>query len=308
MRNIILRFHTAGDIDKSVEKVLHDLGNPEPPLSLDEVRQLLKLDLGYYSSHKDGMLAEVAHRMVMAGKQILARPTLIWEAIKTGNIRALYLYDRKKIFIDDDLPELKIRWNTAHEIGHELNPVHRDTILADNKTTLSQACNQQMEAEANYAAGQLLFLRDRFITEARDHAVIDIKTVKKLGKRYANTMTCTMWRLIEHSMIPCFGAITVHPQRIDGEFDPADPLRYFIRSPQFIKRFSKVTEDDVFEHLKSYCTWAGKGPLGQAEIVIEDDNGQRNVFLFESFHNTHEVLTIATHVRVIPSTFSLGMS
>lgn len=89
MRNIILRFHTAGDIDKSVEKVLHDLGNSEPPLSLDEVRQLLKLDLDYYSSHKDGMLAEVAHRMVMAGKQILARPTLIWDAIKTGNIRAL---------------------------------------------------------------------------------------------------------------------------------------------------------------------------------------------------------------------------
>jgi hypothetical protein len=38
------------DIDELVAKVLRDLGNPEPPLRLAVVRDLLTLDLKYYSS------------------------------------------------------------------------------------------------------------------------------------------------------------------------------------------------------------------------------------------------------------------
>ena len=118
MRNSLLRVHTAQDIDDQVDKVLRDLGNPPPPLSLDDVRALLKLDRGYYSSTKDGLLREVTSKLYIAGKQILARPTLLWEAVKKANLKALYLPDRKQILIDEDLPILKHRWNEGHEIGH----------------------------------------------------------------------------------------------------------------------------------------------------------------------------------------------
>jgi hypothetical protein len=46
VRNSLLRVHTAQDIDDQVDKVLRGLGNPPPPLSLDDVRALLKLDRG----------------------------------------------------------------------------------------------------------------------------------------------------------------------------------------------------------------------------------------------------------------------
>ena len=74
MKNILIREVTAKDIDNQVGKVIRDLGNPAPPLNLDEVRDVLRLDREYYSSSEYGLLREVAHRLRIAGKQVLARP------------------------------------------------------------------------------------------------------------------------------------------------------------------------------------------------------------------------------------------
>lgn len=66
--NRLLHPKTAQAIDLRVEKLLKDLGNPEPPLSLTDVRKLLKLDLGYYSTDDDSWLREKIHQMKVAGK------------------------------------------------------------------------------------------------------------------------------------------------------------------------------------------------------------------------------------------------
>ena len=55
-----------------------------------------------------------------------------------------------------------------------------------------------MEAEANYAAGQLLFLADRFREEASGSAP-SLAFVKSLSKGFGNTMTSTLWRLVEQA-------------------------------------------------------------------------------------------------------------
>jgi hypothetical protein len=48
------------DIDLLIDKILRDLGRPEPPLDLRMVRELLRLDRKYYSSTDVGPLAEFA--------------------------------------------------------------------------------------------------------------------------------------------------------------------------------------------------------------------------------------------------------
>ena len=58
MRNTFLDVRTARDIDAVVSKILKGLGNPEPPLNLDDVRALQQLDRQYYSSVDDGPLRE----------------------------------------------------------------------------------------------------------------------------------------------------------------------------------------------------------------------------------------------------------
>lgn len=49
MNNIAIGGHEATDLRQQVEKVVRGLGNPEPPLNADSVRELLKLDRRYFS-------------------------------------------------------------------------------------------------------------------------------------------------------------------------------------------------------------------------------------------------------------------
>lgn len=296
MRNALLRERTAKDIDEQVAKVLRELGSLEPPLNLAEVRAVLRLDRGYFSSAETGYVREVVHRLRVAGKQVLARPAILGEAIRKWSIRALYLPDGQRILIDRDLPEPKQRWAEAHEVGHSLIPWHEGTMLGDNKQTLTPACHQQIENEANYAAGQLLFFQNAFVKDARDLAV-GIGAINTLKKRYGNTITTTLWRYVEQSQIPVVACISHHPHRLTCDFDPSEPLRYFVGSPGFLAQFSNVGEQDIFKTIRGYCRNRRGGPLGAAEVVLADDHGKHHIFHFETFFNHYDALTLGTYKR-----------
>lgn len=296
MRNHFLNEKTTRDIDKQVAKVLRDLGNPKPPLCLEEVRRLLQLDLQFYSSTNDGALREVVHKLKIAGKQIIERPTLLLEAIKAWDLKALFLPDRKRILIDSSQPKIKWRWQEGHEINHSIIPWHGSLMLGDDKLTLTPSCHEQIEAEANYGNGRLLFLRDHFDKMAQEASPC-FKSVEKLSKLFGNNLTNTLWRFVEQSEKPALGIVCAHPHHLPHDFDPADPCRYFIRSKGFCNRFPNVSEIEVFSILSSYCSFRKGGPLGSKEVILCDSNGNRHVFLFETFGNTYEILTLGVYIK-----------
>ncbi|TAM79794.1 MAG: ImmA/IrrE family metallo-endopeptidase [Acidobacteria bacterium] len=302
MRNVFLRDYTAGDINDLVDKVLRDLGHPDPPLNLDAVRELLRLDRQYYSSTEDGVLRDVAHRLKVAGRQVLDRPMLLFEAIRKFDLRSLFLPDGKRILIDQELPDAKQRWSEGHEIGHSIIPWHLDTMLGDNKRTLTPACHEKIENEANFAAGQLLFLHKAFVRDAGDLQP-GIDAVTTLKKRYGNTITTTLWRYVERSEEPMVGGISFHPRRLSAEFDPKNPFRYFVGSRTFQERFANVREDELFKSVRSYCANRRGGQLGASDLLLSDDNGIKHVFHFETFFNQYEALTLGiykcAHARIV---------
>ncbi len=65
-KNYLLRTKTAQDIDARVERVLRGLGNPQPPLRLEDVRALLKLDRGFYTANDPGIVQETVSRIRVA--------------------------------------------------------------------------------------------------------------------------------------------------------------------------------------------------------------------------------------------------
>lgn len=260
------------------------------------MRELLTLDKAFYSSTEDGVLREVVHRLKVAGKQILKRPLLLLDAVRKCDLRALWIPDRKRILIDAELPSAKQRWGEAHEIGHSLIPWHESMAHGDQQLTLSHTCHQRLEAEANFAAGRLLFLRDRFLHELLD-GPITLERVRTLGsKTFGNTMTSTLWRAVESLPVPCLGLVSSHPRNVLPSRNQGQPIRYFIRSPSFLRQFSRVTAEDVFAHLNRYC-FGRRGPIGHAEVRLLDDNGRAHDFLFETFFNGHDALTLAVQVR-----------
>jgi hypothetical protein len=291
LKNQFVDSRSAKDIDKQVEKILHSLGNPEPPLNLDLVRELLKLDRKYYTSTDDGALREFVNKVKLGAKQVLMRPSLIIDAVKNWDLKALYLPDQKRILIDSSLPATKQRWSEGHEIIHSVLPWHEDTTFGDNRGTLTPACYEELEWEANYGAGQLLFLHKHFHENSADLA-LNLKSFQTLGKQYGNSLTTTLWRVVEGSRFACFGAIHDHPWRTSENFNPAQPIRYLIQSKNYAQVFPQVTEIEIFDAIKSYCSGARGGPLGETLTVLEDIRGERYEFSMETFYNTHDALTL----------------
>ena len=108
-KNYLLSTKTAQDIDARVERVLRGLGTPNPPLTLDDVRELLKLDRAFYTADDPGIAREAISRIRVATVQVLQRPTLVIDAIRKFSLKALYLPDRKRILLDKNEPIKKHR-------------------------------------------------------------------------------------------------------------------------------------------------------------------------------------------------------
>ncbi len=291
--NKLLNPTTAHTIDQRVEKLLKDLGNPPPPLHLDDVRTLLKLDLGYYSSDDDSWLREKIHQMKVAGKQVLERPSTILSVVRNLGLKGVLLAEKRRILLDREVPEPKQRWNEAHEITHDFVPWHEGIAHGDPETTLSPACHELIEAEANYGAGRLLFLGGAFVETVRSSHV-NFALVHSLNKTYGNTMTTTLWRVVEASLDASFGLVTTHPRYSTSVAE--EDIRYFIRSPKFATEFASVPADVVFSEIRARCR-GRKGPIGEGQFTLIDDRGDSHQFLFQSFFNGHDALTLSTAAR-----------
>ena len=296
MRNVYLRPTTAQDIDRQISKVLKGLSNPDPPLRLEDVRALLKLDRHYYSSSSDGILRETASRLKVAGKQILRRPLLLLDAIREAELKALYVPDQKLVLLDEEVPPIKQRWSEGHEIIHSVVEWHGTMMLGDDKLTLSLGCHEQIEGEANYGAGRLLFLQEKFDAVALGSKA-SFSSVQTISRMFGNSLTSTLWRCIEIQDIPALGMVSQHPKYPDERFDPNEPCRYFIRSKRFASEFSNVTEQEAFGIVQDSCTYRKGGPIAGGDIVLRNDRGEKHVFSLETFYNRHEALTFMTYKK-----------
>ena len=280
------------------------------------MRELLKLDRQFYSPKDTSFLREYVSKLMVGTKQLAKRPSLMLDVVRRAGLKALWIPDRKRILLSEDLPVLKRRHAEAHEITHSITPHHRLFLFGDDRETLRASCHERLESEANFGSGQLLFLRGRFPAEAHD-LPRTLNTVKALAKKFDNTLTMTLWRLVEeaHRDEPMFGIISPHPRRLGDDFDPQAPCRYFIESPAFRERFGAVvTEVIAFGATQSYASWARRGPLGAGDVVFDDCRAERNRFHMETFFNGYEALTLGTHCGpasaqvAVPGSFRSPMS
>jgi len=287
-KNILLSEETAASVNARVEKILKDLGNPKPPLRLEDARALLKLDLKYYSIADSSWLTEKIHQLKVAGKQVLSAPSTILAVTKSLGLKGVLLVDHRRILLDTDVAKPKLRWNEAHEITHDILPWHEGIAHGDPETTLSPSCHEQIEAEANYGAGRLLFCGGTFIEVVRS-SELTFSFVQQLHKAYGNTMTTTLWRVVEATHLCAFGIVSVHPATATGFFD--SDVRYFIRSAKFIAECSTTEINKLFAFVRVNCH-GRKGPIGKGIFQVCDDRGELREFRFETFWNGHDALTI----------------
>lgn len=296
MNNIFLDPRTVRDIDRVVDRVHQDLDYKDGAIELLEVRDLLRLDLKYYRLDDPGLVDEVIHKLKVGAKQVIARPSLLLEAVRKFDLSALFVPDGKRILVDQSVPDLKKRWYETHEIAHSLIPWHADYALGDDRNTLSQVCHERIEAEANYGGGRLLFPSEVF-TQHRLSSTMSLARVREIAKHFGNTITSTLWRCVEQSDELTLATIGEHPRH---PRDEKPVVEYFVRSKTFAAQFPNVTDGDVWAWMCGYCGYKATGPLGTTELTIQDVNGVSHVFAIESFSNKHNVLTMARWIRQAP--------
>ena len=91
----------------------------EPGLSLHPLAQRDLAEF-FYSSTNTGPLREFVSKVKVGAKQLAMHPTLILDVVRKAGLKALWLPDRKRILIDDNVPDLKKRHAEGHEITHSI--------------------------------------------------------------------------------------------------------------------------------------------------------------------------------------------
>ena len=197
----------------------------------------------------------------------------------------------------------KHRWAEGNETIHSILRWHEHALHGDNEVTINKACLDRVEAEANYGTGQLLFLRERFISEVLD-STPTVELVKALAKSFKNIHASTLWRLVETAGKdrPILGVMHYHPSPrfASSKNNLANPCRHFITSDAFAAMFSGIDELSVFQSISEYILPKKGGPVGKDLIVLTDDNGNKHEFSFETFNFGYECLTLAVHLRKLP--------
>jgi len=301
-RNLFLDAATIADIESKVDRILSKVDRFRGQVRLEEVRELLDLDLKYYSKSNPSAVDHVLHNLKVGAKQVLKDPLLLLKAVTKFDLKALYVPESKKIYIDEDLHDIKKRWTEAHEVVHSVIPWHAGYALGDTKTTLSPACHEIIEAEANFGAGRLLFPQIQF-RDFCSSSPASMAALRDVAKVFGNSITSTLWRYVEECQSPAFGLISQHPHTDEAA---SEVVEYFIRSRSFDTRFAQASEASLLEHVRRHCSHRTRGPLGNGEIAITDINQTRHRFSIDIFCNGHSVLTLGCYIGEIPNSIFLS--
>lgn len=147
-----------------------------------------------------------------------------------------------------------------------------------------------------------------WVVRKRAHVTYRVQNVDELPNKRrpdrlyvirANTMTSSLWRMVEALDVPALGL--VGPPPWESVTSDGDPCRYFIRSAKFVEQFANVTEQYVCSVIRYCSTYRSGGPIADDDVLLLDDRGQKHVFHLESFYNRYEVLTLLIYKELLPA-------
>jgi transcriptional regulator with XRE-family HTH domain len=136
----------------------------------------------------------------------------------------------REIWVQPDLQVLKRRFVTAHEIGHDILPAHRELAYLDDHKGLRPEVRLAYEREANHAAIEILAQGDTLRREADDSS-LTITLLSELSSKYQISMQAISRYVVEQTKRQA--ALTL---RFRGSSGAVGPTHIYC-SPSFESRF-----------------------------------------------------------------------
>ncbi len=189
----------------------------------------------------------------------------------------------------------RIRWVSAHEIGHYAIPEHNEILRFCNTFDLSPEARRQLEVEANVFAAEFLFQGTRFV-EACMSQPFSLAMLRTMSEGFGVSYEAGFRRFVEDNPMPIAllvsAVVKVAPAASNGrlvvDFPPRPTrLRYGAYSSGFRRQFGALAQvGQIFEP---------EHPISQA-AATEVSNGQiafrDRPLTVDSFYNQYDVLSI----------------
>jgi hypothetical protein len=209
------------------------------------------------------------------------------------DVRGILDLGGMNVFVKGSRPP-RIRWVSAHEIGHYAIPEHNELLRFCSTFDLSAEARRQLEIEANVFAAEFLFQGGRF-SEACTSQGFSISMLRSMSDGFGVSYEAGFRRFVEENPKPV-AMLVSHPmapvsENLDGRVVVnfgARPtrLRYGTYSQSFRQQFGLAVVRQVFEtdHPISRATESGQST---GEIVFRNQT-----LTVESFYNQYDVLSI----------------
>lgn len=115
-----------------------------------------------------------------------------------GKLQGVIHLRAREIWVQPNLYVLKKRFVTAHEIGHDILPAHRELAYLDDDMRLRPEVRLAYEREANHAAIEILAQGDALRREA-DDSRLTITLLSQLSSKYQISMQAISRYVVEQT-------------------------------------------------------------------------------------------------------------
>jgi Zn-dependent peptidase ImmA (M78 family) len=282
---------TRKEIQRITAATLRDAGLTEPPLSVEHLLEHVRLYRDYYDLSDPGFLDRAKYKLQIHGRKLV-------HVLNKVRLRAVLLFDENRICIDNDLPKIKRPWASCHEAGHRILSWHQPFFYADTAETLDPAYQADLEEEANYAAARLLFLADRFASDARD-VEPTVANLKALAKRYGTSLTTTLRRYVEQGPLIAMALLVSTPSWAAQPEDQEHRWRHFVQSTEFERVFPGMSPDTLRRLVDGHARYRRGGTVAEFEFGLLDARSERHELRGWTFNNQYYLLTLVVEERRI---------
>lgn len=157
-----------------------------------------------------------------------------------SKILGAFSWPERSIYLSAGLTAGQSKFTHAHELGHAVIPWHEQAYFSDDLFTLAPETRQELEAEANCFASELIF-QSRDFLERSTSAALGLQTAIDLAGYYDTSIHSTVRHYVEENRYSC-GLIVFgrYPDRSGGLVRPK--VRATVESTRFERGHGRLED------------------------------------------------------------------
>lgn len=198
--------------------------------------------------------------------------------------------ERKIIYINPSLPNVKQNFIKLHEAGHSALPWQNEVKYFDDEYSLNPDVKEMFEAEANYFASAGLFQLDRF-EDDMTNLPLEIGSPIALAKKFGGSNHASIRRYSELSKKRCALIVLENKDKNGDRFSLG--FRNNFQSKSFLKEFGELSWPEKFDITYPFVQdYRRKRQFHKEGVInIETLNGIEN-FSYHYFFNGFNVFVL----------------